>query len=100
VVVLVIILNVVVENPVYAHLASKRFEMPALVVILSLIFWSWTLGLIGLVFAVPFTLLILIILQSSEETRWINTLVGVDTIFEEIAEGHSGEGAEQGEQQQ
>ena len=99
VVVVVIILNVVVENPVYAHLASKRFEMPALVVIISLIFWSWTLGVVGLVFAVPFTLLILIILQSSEETRWINTLVGVDTIFREIAEGQAEKDAEPGEQQ-
>lgn len=100
VIVVVVILNVVVENPVYAHLASKRFEMPALVVIISLIFWSWTLGVVGLVFAVPFTLLILIILQSSDETRWINTLAGVETIFREIAEGESGESEDPKEQQE
>ncbi|MCQ1538882.1 AI-2E family transporter [Methanocalculus taiwanensis] len=96
VIVAVILLNIVVENPVYAHLASKRFEMPALVVIISLIFWSWTLGVVGLVFAVPFTLLIMIVLQSNDETRWINTLVGVDQIFEEIAEGQTGEIQEPG----
>jgi predicted PurR-regulated permease PerM len=87
VVVAVILLNIIVENPVYAHLAAKKFEMPALIVILSLIFWSWTLGIAGLVFAVPITLLLLIVFQSGDETRWINTLLGVDRIFEEIAEG-------------
>ncbi|QYZ78096.1 AI-2E family transporter [Methanofollis formosanus] len=80
---IVILLNAVVENPVYARIASKRFEMPPLVVILSLIVWGWILGLPGMIFAVPITLLLIILFQCSDELRWINGLLGVSGIFGE-----------------
>ncbi|TAJ43949.1 AI-2E family transporter [Methanofollis fontis] len=80
---IVILLNAVVENPVYAKIASKRFELPPLVVILSLIVWGWILDLPGMIFAVPITLLLLILIQCSDELRWINTLLGVSGIFGE-----------------
>ncbi|HOI12985.1 MAG TPA: AI-2E family transporter, partial [Methanoculleus sp.] len=40
----VVVLNALVENPIFAHFASRRFDIPALVVILSVIFWGWALG--------------------------------------------------------
>ncbi|QSZ66339.1 AI-2E family transporter [Methanofollis aquaemaris] len=82
---IVVLLNAVVENPVYARIASKRFEMPPIVVILSLIVWGWILGLPGMIFAVPITLLLIILLQCSDELRWINGLLGVSGIFAEKA---------------
>jgi AI-2 transport protein TqsA len=83
VVAIVIILNAVVENPIYAKIASRRFEMPPIVVVLSLIVWGWILGLPGMIFAVPITLLLCILIQSSDELRWINDLLGVSAIFGE-----------------
>ncbi|MBP2145273.1 putative PurR-regulated permease PerM [Methanofollis sp. W23] len=82
---IVVILNAVVENPIYAKIASRRFEMPPMVVILSLIIWGWILGLPGMIFAVPITLLLVILLQCSDELRWINDLLGVSGIFGEKA---------------
>jgi len=77
----VAILNALVENPIFAHFASRRFEIPALMVVLSVIFWGWALGVAGMIFAVPLTLIVLMVAQSSEDWAWVNTILGVDHLF-------------------
>ena len=86
VIVIVCILNLVVENPVFSWLAARKFEIPALVVILSVIFWGWLLGLAGMLFSVPFTLMACILFHFSDELRWVNTLLGVGHLFDEKEE--------------
>ena len=81
VIAVVCILNLVVENPVFSYFASRTFQIPPLVVILSVIFWGWLLGFAGLVFAVPLTLLVLILLRCSDDLAWIPPLVGAGHIF-------------------
>jgi len=81
VIVLVCILNLIVENPVVSYLAAKKFKIPPLLVIVSTLFWTWVLGFIGLVFGIPVTLIILIIIQCSDEFRWVNVVLGVDSLF-------------------
>jgi len=83
VVAVVCVLNLIVENPVFSYLASRRFEIPAIIVILSVIFWGWLLGLPGMLFSVPITLMALILIQGSDELRWVNVLLGVSHLFEE-----------------
>lgn len=78
-------LNLVVENPVFSYFASRKFEIPALVVILSVIIWGWLLGIAGMVFAVPISLMVLILIQMSGDLRWINTVLGVDHLFEPVS---------------
>ncbi|WP_394698723.1 AI-2E family transporter [uncultured Methanoregula sp.] len=79
----VCVLNLIVENPVYSYLAAQKFEVPALIVIISVIFWGWLLGLIGMFFAIPLTLLLFLVFQIFEECRWINRVMGVSHLFEE-----------------
>lgn len=83
VIAVVIALNALVENPIFAHLASRRFDIPALVVVLSVIFWGWALGIAGMIFAVPLTLIVLSVIQSSDDWVWVNMILGVDQIFAE-----------------
>jgi predicted PurR-regulated permease PerM len=83
VVAVVCVLNLLVENPVFSYLASRRFEIPAIIVILSVIFWGWLLGLPGMLFSVPITLMVLILIQGSDELRWVNVLLGVSHLFED-----------------
>ena len=80
------VLNIVVENPVYSFLAARKFEMPALIVILSVICWGWLLGIVGMFFAIPFSLILFLIFESCEELRWINAAMGVDRLFGEVKE--------------
>jgi len=83
VIVAICILNLIVENPVLSYLTARKFEMPALIALVSVIFWGWLLGLVGLLFAVPFTLMLLLVIQLSDELRWINVTLGVDHLFSE-----------------
>ena len=48
-----------------------------------MIIWGWLLGLVGMLFAVPFTLMVLLIVETSDELRWINETLGVSRLFEE-----------------
>ena len=81
VIAVVCFLNLIVENPVFSYLAARRFEIPALVVILSVIFWGWLLGFAGMLFSVPFTLLVATLFEFSDELCWINQLLGLDHLF-------------------
>jgi AI-2 transport protein TqsA len=81
VIALVCVLNLLIENPVFSYFASKKFEIPAFLVITSTVFWGWVLGFFGLVFAIPITLMVLIVIQSSDECQWVNVILGVDQMF-------------------
>jgi predicted PurR-regulated permease PerM len=83
VIIVVGILNLLVENPIYSFLAARKFEMPALIVIISVIFWGWLLGLVGMLFSIPFTLLLLLIFEIVDDLRWINVALGVNHLFED-----------------
>ena len=85
VIALVCVLNLVVENPVFSYLASRKFEVPAIIVLFSVIFWGWLLGILGMFFSVPITLLVMIVFQSSDDLKKVNVLLGVNHLFEDKA---------------
>jgi predicted PurR-regulated permease PerM len=93
VIALVCVLNLIVENPVFSYFSSRTYEIPAVLVILSVIFWGWLLGLAGMVFAVPLTIMVLIIFQVSDDLAWVNELLGADRIFGGVKEKQDGERA-------
>jgi len=41
------VLNLLVENPLLSYLTARKFEMPALLVLVSVIFWAGCWGLSG-----------------------------------------------------
>lgn len=72
------IINAVVENVVFSKFAANDFSMPPLLVVLSLVLWTWILGPIGMMLSVPITIMILIALKYNENTSWIPTILGMD----------------------
>lgn len=66
------LVNFGLDNFVQPQLLGRRFGISALVVVLSVIFWGWLWGPLGMFMAVPLTMVIKVLLDNNEEFRWIS----------------------------
>lgn len=71
-----IIVNIVMGNVIEPRMMGEGLGLSPLVVVLSLLAWGWVLGTVGMFLAVPLTVSLRIVLESSEDTRWIAVLLG------------------------
>ena len=74
-----LVINTIMGNILEPKLMGKGLGLSTLVVFISLLFWGWVLGPIGMLLSVPLTITIKIALDSSDETRWLAILLGSET---------------------
>jgi predicted PurR-regulated permease PerM len=70
------LLNLLAEYLMFPNLAAHGLALSTAVVFISLIFWGWILGGICALLAVPLTLLVQMVCELFDETRWISVLLG------------------------
>ncbi len=67
--------NVGLGNFVEPFFMGKRLGLSTLVVFLSLMFWGWVWGAVGMLLSVPLTMILKILLENTPDLRWVAVLM-------------------------
>jgi predicted PurR-regulated permease PerM len=71
-----LLINNVLGNFVEPRFMGEGLGLSAFAVLLSLVFWGWVLGPVGMLLSIPLTMAVKIAMEEHPNTRWLALLLG------------------------
>ncbi|NOQ68503.1 MAG: AI-2E family transporter [Gammaproteobacteria bacterium] len=68
--------NIIIGSVIEPKYMGKGIGLSTMVVFVSLVFWGWVLGPVGMLLSVPLTITVKLALDSKPETQWLGHLLG------------------------
>lgn len=72
--------NITIGSILEPRVMGRGLGLSTLVVFLSLLFWGWLLGLVGMLLSIPLTIMAKIVLSENRSTRWIAVMLGTGEV--------------------
>ena len=73
-----LVINIGLANFLEPYLMGRRLGLSTLVVFLSLVFWGWVWGPVGMLLSVPLTVIVKIALENTKDFRWVAIMLGAN----------------------
>ncbi len=77
------IINFIIGQIIEPRFLAKGMNLSTLAVFLSLVFWGWILGDVGMLLAVPITMAMKISFETRENSQWMAIMLGSEKSAEE-----------------
>lgn len=89
--------NLTIGNVIEPMVMGQRVGLSTLTVFLSLVFWGWMFGAVGMLLSVPLSMVVKSIAETNAQTHWFAVLMGPAPPVET---GHDDDAAEEGQVEQ
>jgi len=83
VILIIIAVDALTENVLFPSLMGKGLQLSPAFLFLALIYWNFIFGLGGVLLSIPLTIVLKIVLESFEETKWLARVMGPSDDAEE-----------------
>ena len=70
-----VVLNLVAENVLEPTLTGRALSLSTWLVFTMFFFWVWLIGPVGALLSMPITVLLVLVLEHNERTRWVAALL-------------------------